>query len=166
MLWVVLALAAIGIWYHGTRTVRIRPAVDAAAAPPLAVRGLGGELRTLESLRGQVVLVNLWASWCGPCRREIPALSALARDLGSRGVVVWGLNAEGLDPRRLTTLSAELGIDYPVVVPVGPLPGPFQGEGVIPHTWLIDREGRIRVSHRGLATERALRKAALRLLEP
>ena len=120
---------------------------------------------TLSELRGRVVLVNLWASWCGPCRAELPALNRIAGELGPDGLVVVGLNIESLSRQAMEDIRHEWGIAYPVTLPLAPLDGtPWAGEGVIPHTWLVDRAGRLRASHSGRVSERSLRVACRRLV--
>lgn len=164
MLWLGAAAALIWFWYQGNLAVHVRPAKGSPQATLLPMRDLEGNAVSLAALRGRVVLLNHWASWCGPCRTEIPALSRLARDLGPSGLVVLGLNSEELAPTRLARLASELGIDYEVVRPAGPLSGTFAGEGVLPQTWIVDASGRVRVSHAGLASAGSLKRACERLL--
>jgi thiol-disulfide isomerase/thioredoxin len=128
------------------------------------LRDLAGELVEIAELRGRVVLINLWASWCPPCRVEVPRLSRLHRDLEGDGLAVLGVNQEAMDDLRLAEVAAELGIDYRVVRVERGLGGSLRDEGVLPHTWLIDRAGRVRASHAGLPSEGSLRRACRRLL--
>jgi len=158
-----LALVAVLFWLSQTR-IAVRPASRAPQASPLELRDLDGRELSLAGLRGKVVLINLWASWCGPCRSEIPGLTRLAHELGPRGLVVLGVNVEDLAPSRVAELGKELGIDYPIAQPAGPLTGTFADEGVLPQSWLIDRRGRVRASRAGWAPERAFRRACERLL--
>jgi len=145
--------------------LRVIPANQAVAAGRLELMGLDGEVITLGDYRGKVVLLNLWAGWCGPCRIEIPSLSRLHDGMGPDGLVVLGVNIDALPRDGIRELSEDLGINYPVVVPNGPFTGSFSETGVIPHTWLIDRQGRMRASHSGLATHRSLRRASQKLLQ-
>ena len=109
-------------------------------------------------------MVNLWAEWCGPCRREVPRLSRLLATLESEGLRVWAINAESLSGSELERAWPErLGIDYPVAEAVRGLDTLGGGE-VLPYTWLIDRQGRVRARHGGLARERALLRACKELL--
>jgi thiol-disulfide isomerase/thioredoxin len=151
-----LALVALLFWMSQT-TIAVRPANRAPQASSLELRDLDGRELSLAGLRGKVVLINLWASWCGPCRSEI--------ELGPRGLVVLGINVEELAPGRVADLGAELGIDYPIAQLAGPLAGTFADEGVLPQSWLIDRRGRVRATQVGWAPERAFRRACERLLQ-
>jgi thiol-disulfide isomerase/thioredoxin len=117
----------------------------------------------LEAFRGKVVVLNLWASWCAPCRAEIPRLNRLAAE-GHEDLVVVGVNVEGLDGGRLAGLMGELGIDYVVASPTAELGGSFAWNGLLPFTWLIDKGGRVRAAHGGLPAEHALRRACETLL--
>ena len=83
----------------------------------------------------------------------------------SRGLIVWAINAESFVGEELRRAAAELGIDYPVFSPVGAPATALGGGEVLPYTWLIDREGRLRAAHGGLVSETSLRRACLELLE-
>lgn len=72
----------------------------AATRPGLALTGLDGETERLEDLRGKVVVLNFWATWCAPCVEELPLLVAIQRDWDSRGVQVVGASADTLDARE------------------------------------------------------------------
>jgi len=145
--------------------VRVLAAAEAPVAPALGFVDLQGREFNLRDDLGRVVLINVWASWCGPCRHEIPALARLEAELRGRGLVVLGLNVEELAPEQLASIGSSLGVTYPIVRPVGGLRGSLRPPEVIPHTWIVDRAGRVRVSHSGLATESGLRRACERLLD-
>lgn len=164
-LWIGLAGLAMLVWFQWTQRIALRPAADSPVAPPLAWIAADGSLHELSDLRGKVVVLNLWASWCPPCRAEIPGLAALQRDLGASGLVVVGLNAEDLSSARLAEVAEDLGADYTVGLPASELAGPLAGEGVLPHTWLIDRAGRVRASRPGLVSQDSLRRACDRLVD-
>jgi len=164
-LWIGLVIALSWGWWILQGRVRLLAADSAPVATTLVLRDLEGRSFSLRDHAGEVVLLNLWASWCAPCRAEIPGMSRLHEELGPRGLVVLGLNVEELSWDQLARVSAELGVTYPVVRPGGALTGTFAPPAQIPHTWLIDRSGRVRASHRGVLTESALRRACERLLE-
>ena len=164
LLWGVAALALVWIIYGYRTGIRVQPADSAPPAVGLVmVDGKGGPV-TLDSMRGKVVLVNLWASWCGYCRMEIPSLREIHEKYRDRGLVVLGVNLEEGGPDDLRSRIRELEIDYPVVRPSAPLTGTFRDGSALPHTWIMDRQGRVRVSHSGYASGDSLEKAVLRLL--
>lgn len=160
-----IALGYAALMFRGG--VDLIPAERARPASALALRTLDGSELDLRALRGRVVLVNAWASWCGYCRREIPTLRRLHADHAADGLVVIGVNVETPDElgdTELAELADSWGIEYAVVRPTAGFAGSFAFSGGIPHTWLIDREGRLRGSHRGRSGGGALERACQRLL--
>lgn len=160
-----IALAYAFMLFRGG--VQVIPADRAEPAGRLELRTLDGEPFELDALRGKVVVVNAWASWCGYCRREIPTLRRLDADHRDDGLVVVGVNLETTDELSdgdLAELARSWGMDYPIVRPLGGFEGSFAFSGGIPHTWLIDREGRVRVSHSGKPSGGALQRACQKLL--
>ena len=162
--WILLLVVA-AVAFHRQRTaIRLAPADQARPVGALTVRDAAGRTHTLGALRGDVVLVNLWASWCGPCRREVPRLSRLVDQLGPEGLTVWAINAESFEGAELQRVAGQLGIDYPAVTVVGDLGAALAGGEVLPFTWVIDREGLLRAAHGGLMSEASLRRACRKLL--
>jgi peroxiredoxin len=145
---VVLLGAAIGAAAYWSRAAPVgradafpvsRPA-EPVAAPEFELRDLTGQPVRLRDFRGRVVLLNFWATWCVPCREEMPALDALARELGPRGLAVVGVNFK--EPRpRVEAFVQELGLRFPMLL---------DGEGrvaqtyqvfALPATFVLDRRG-------------------------
>jgi len=163
--WIIAALCVVGlIWFIGSRRVSLLPADQATLAGTLILVDADSQPFSLADYRGRVVLLSLWADWCGPCRREAPALSRLQAELGPQGLSVLGLNADGLGSEALARIEREWGIDYRTGSPsAGRAPG-FGGSGMIPHHWFIDREGRIRAEKSGAIPARSLRRTLRSLL--
>ena len=119
------------------------PAPALAEAPPFRRPALtGGDSISLEDFRGQVVLLNFWASWCGPCREEMPALLSIHRRYRDAGVTVLGVTVNDL-PEDSRSFAREYGVDYPNVIGDDQLYDDYRLSPWIPATLLIDREGRI-----------------------
>ena len=102
---------------------------------------LDGSALSLADLRGQWVVVNYWATWCAPCREEIPELSHLHAD--RQDVTVLGLAYEDLAPEAFAEFLAEFDVTYPIIlVDVFQPPEPFGAPRVLPTTVIIDPAGR------------------------
>ncbi len=112
------------------------------AAPALTARTFSGEPIDLSALRGQVVVLNFWASWCVPCRQEMPALDALYRDKGVQGVTVIGLSADDRHDRAEAVRAAR-AVSYPVGLLSEATVNEFGVPQVLPLTYLIARNGTI-----------------------
>lgn len=115
-------------------------------APDFTLRDLKGNQVSLSDFRGQPVVLNFWATWCAPCRAEIPHLEALYTKYKDQGLVVLGLNTE-TDYMKVKHF-AEPQISYTVLLDAGPQSEGYDVRG-IPYTYYIDREGIIRDSSVG-----------------
>ena len=121
------------------------------AAPDYAARPLGGHDKvSLASFRGQVILVNTWATWCSPCRKEMPAFETLYRQYQDQGLQIVGVNIdEGQADSEVERYVASLGISFPIWRdPENRFAKRFRVLGV-PKTFLIDRAGLIARQWRG-----------------
>ena len=131
------------------------------AAPALIARSFGGEKIDLSMLRGKVVVLNFWASWCGPCRSEMPALDALYRDYRDRGVVVIGLSADDRHDRK-DALAAARGVSYPTGMLDEATTNGFGAPQVLPLTYIVAADGTLAAvltANRGALTAAQLRAA-------
>jgi cytochrome c-type biogenesis protein len=119
------------------------PAANSALAPDFALDRLEGQQLRLSELRGRVVMLNFWATWCGPCRAEIPELNAMQKDLKEQGLTIigvsWDDTAEGV-----REFQQELPQDYTILMNGEGVQSLFGGIPSLPTTYIIDREGRIR----------------------
>lgn len=121
-------------------------------APPLAGPTLDGGSFDLADYRGQVVIVNVWASWCVPCRREYPVLEQASRELGPHGVQVVGINTQDTAADAKAFLGDRGGENFPSVLdPDGRMAVEWGTFGV-PETFVVDRDGRLRAKVVGQVT--------------
>ncbi len=167
-------LVDVGLWVFVVALLlwRFGPQIGAAVglgtgnrpAPDFAVRTLDGDSLRLASLRGNVVLVNFWATWCPPCRLEMPGFQNVWEDYRDRGFVVVGLSTDRGVPGDVERYIRRRGITYPIALASGAVVNAYGGANVLPTSVLIDREGRMAYRVEGFYAEPALRAAVKRLL--
>jgi thiol-disulfide isomerase/thioredoxin len=128
---------------------------------PFRLAALGGGQVSLEALRGKVVLLNFWATWCAPCREELPALARLKQEIPDPDFVLLTVN-EDVDTARVPEFLERLGLSVPVLLGRGRMRDEYHYPG-LPHTVLLDREGSVVRRWSGYLDEPRLRvlRAAL-----
>jgi peroxiredoxin len=121
----------------------------ATAAPDFTLHAMGGgaNLR-LKEQRGRVVMVNFWATWCGPCRQEMPQLNRLYEKYKSSGFVLLGVNVDD-DAAKAAEVAAKLGVTFPVLLDTEKTVSKLYDLSTMPSTVIIDRDGKVRYVHRG-----------------
>lgn len=127
-------------------------------APAIELPDLDGRPRALSEWQGQPVLVNFWASWCGPCIEEMPLLDEFAREQGTGGVQVLGIALDDLEP--VQAFLAQVPVAYPILMDQpGPTDSSVQlgnSRGVLPYSVLLNAEGRVLREKLGVFTRREL----------
>ncbi len=141
-----------------------------AAVPIYDYPGLGGERLSSDALRGQVVLVNFWATWCAPCRVEMPALEAMYQRHKDRGFVIVGLAVDRAPTAEVAAFVRERGVTYPVAHVGAEAERRFGGVRGYPTSFLIGRDGAVRHVVLGpigaVSLEPAVRRALDEQAEP
>lgn len=122
-----------------------------SAAPDFTLRSVSGPNFRLQEQRGRVVLINFWATWCGPCRQEMPHLNRLYDKYRAAGFVLLGVNVDE-DARNAADLALKLGLKFPVLLDTDKAVSHLYDLSTMPSTVLIDRDGRVRYVHRGYLT--------------
>jgi peroxiredoxin len=122
--------------------------VPSKPAPDFTLRSMNGANLRLQEQRGQVVLVNFWATWCGPCRQEIPHLNTLYDKYRASGFVLLGVNIDD-NPKAAADLATKLGVKFPVLLDTDKTVSKLYDMSAMPATVVIDRDGKVRHIHRG-----------------
>ncbi len=110
-------------------------------APPLSIPDLSGRQWNLSEQRGQVLLLNFWATWCPPCRHEMPALEAMYRSLRDRGFVVVGIASDALGAPAVGPVAERLGLTFPILLDPDSIVTNRYRVRVRPTSFLVDRDG-------------------------
>jgi thiol-disulfide isomerase/thioredoxin len=179
---VVLGTAAV-LWAAARYPRAVRSANPTAAAEPAApsdgamalrffknpatvadftVTDLDGRTISASSLRGKVTLINFWATWCGPCRAEIPDLVALQEKYRDQLQII-GISEDEVAPEVVKKFAAQLNVNYPIVMVTPELEKKFGNIVALPTSFVLDREARIVQKHVGMLT-RATTEAETRAL--
>ena len=119
------------------------------AAPDFELAGLDGKAISLARVRGKVVLLNFWATWCGPCRAEIPDLIELQEKYQGQLQII-GLTVDDDDAGVIKQVVARTGINYPVAMASAEVRIKYGGIGALPTSFVLDTQGRVVQKHEGL----------------
>ncbi len=117
-------------------------------APDFILKSMAGDNLRLEEYRGQVVLVNFWASWCGPCRQEMPVLERIQSRYEPMGFTVLGVNVD-TDEAKARKVAERAGVSFPLLLDRGQTVSKQYDVSSMPYTVLVDRDGSIRYIHHG-----------------
>jgi len=161
----IIALAA-GIHFgRDSATVDIQGR-DAAALLAISLPNTKGQEQSLGQWKGKVLVVNFWATWCVPCREEMPQFVKAQRDLGDRGLQIVGIAID--QPDKVDTFAGEIGLNYPTLI------GGFgamelsktlgNGIGALPFTVIVDRSGRVIHTQLGPLKDATMRSIVGQLL--
>ncbi|HEY1111789.1 MAG TPA: redoxin domain-containing protein [Opitutaceae bacterium] len=113
-------------------------------APKWSLKDLEGKVVSSDSLKGKVVVLDFWATWCPPCRAEIPGYVELQKQYGKDGLVIVGASADEAGPAVVKEFAAKMGINYTMLMADEAISSAFGGVEALPTTFLIDRNGQIR----------------------
>jgi cytochrome c biogenesis protein CcmG/thiol:disulfide interchange protein DsbE len=169
---ILLVAGAVWIWLSAPSPAAITqgqiPAPrEGFQAPNMALPSSSGQVVQLSSLRGRVVIVNFWASWCPPCKAEMPALERVYRDYADRGLVVWGVNATDQDnPASASDFVRQEGLTFTILYDQAGEASRLYQLQALPSTYFIDPRGIIRtVVIGGPMSEALLRSKVADLLQ-
>lgn len=118
------------------------------AAPDFTLKSASGQNLRLRELRGEVVLINFWATWCGPCRQEMPLLNKIHEQYRKAGFRLLGVNIDD-DPAAARDMARKLGVAFAVLLDTDKRVSKLYDVDTMPATLLVDRNGTVRYVHRG-----------------
>jgi len=151
---VAVLFVAFGIFMIGTTSV------SAQTAPDFTLTDINGKEVSLSDYKGKVILLDFWATWCGPCRMEIPSFIQL-QDEYKDDVVVLGISLDQGGPKDVVPFAKKMNINYPVVYGDGNVVQAYGGVRSIPTTFVIDRDFNIQRKYVGYTDHQVFEKDIL-----
>jgi peroxiredoxin len=139
---------------NAVNAASVKPDKDRHDAPDFTLKDADGKTVQLSDYKGKVVLLNFWATWCGPCRLEIPWFEDMQRQNKDKGFEVLGVAMDDEGWEAVKPFLAELKINYRVVIGDDSTAKKYGGVDALPTTFLIDRGGRIAAVHVGLVSKK------------
>ncbi len=145
---VVAFVIALGIYigYHKAR----RPGAfltshltQSSPAPDFSLESLDGKTMRLSDFRGKAVLLNFWATWCGPCKIEMPWFVDLQKEYGSQGLQIVGVAMDDASKEDIGKFAKEMGVNYPILIGKEAVGDQYGGVPALPESFLISRDGKI-----------------------
>ncbi len=153
---------------NGPSTVKaasVKDDKDRHVAPDFALKDADGKTVHLSDYKGKVVLLDFWATWCGPCRIEIPWFTDMERKRKDKGFEVLGVAMDDNGWEDVKPFLAEMKVNYRVVIGDDPTTQAYGGVDSLPTTFLIDKQGKIAAIHLGLANRKEFEDGVDELLQ-
>jgi cytochrome c biogenesis protein CcmG/thiol:disulfide interchange protein DsbE len=147
------------------KAANVKPDKERHEAPEFALKDADGKLVHLSDYKGKVVLLDFWATWCGPCKIEIPWFMELQRAKKDKGFEVLGVAMDDEGWETVKPFLADLGVNYRVVMGNDRTAQLYGGVDALPTTFLIDRAGKIAAVHVGLASKKDIVDGVEQLLQ-
>jgi len=136
-----------------------------STAPSWSLPSIDGKTVNLSDFKGKVVVLDFWATWCPPCRKEIPSFIELQKELGDKGLAVVGIALDEEGAKVVKPFAKKNDINYPLVIGKQATSDSYGGIEGIPTTFIIDRDGKIVGKHVGLTSKEEFLKELTPLLK-
>jgi peroxiredoxin len=119
------------------------PNLQGKLAPDFALQSLEGKTVHLADYRGKGVLLNFWATWCQPCKIEMPWFAELQKQYGPQGLQIVGIAMDDASPKEIGEFAHDLGVNYPILVGKEEVGNAYGGVQFLPATFYIGRDGKV-----------------------
>jgi len=129
---------------------------ETTPAPDFVIKDLQGTSFSLASYKGKVLVLNFWATWCPPCRKEIPDFIEAYRELKDKGLEILGVSVDETTAEALLEWTKKTGINYPIALATPEILRDYEPGEYIPATIIVDRSGRIRYRQSSLMDKETL----------
>jgi len=145
---VIVAVVAAGMLYFGFHMARRSgppppPITKSGPAPDFTLQSLDGNSMRLSDLRGRAVLLNFWATWCSPCKIEMPWFIELQKQYGGQGLQIVGVAMDDSSKEDIAKFAKDMGVNYPVLLGKEEVGDAYGGVPALPETFFIGRDGKI-----------------------
>jgi peroxiredoxin len=164
---VVVAVVAAGMLYLGLHMSH-RPLphlTQATLAPDFTLQSLDGKSVSLSDLRGKAVLLNFWATWCTPCKIEMPWFVELQNQYGAQGLQIVGVAMDDASKEDIAKFAKDMGVNYPILMGKEAVGDQYGGIPALPETFFIGRDGKILDKILGLKGKGAIEEDIKRALD-
>jgi peroxiredoxin len=146
---IIVAMAITGMLVFGIKVARRTPAEPAQArmqgqqAPNFALQSLEGQTVHLSDFRGKAVLLNFWATWCEPCKIEMPWFVEMQKQHAAEGLQIVGVAMDDSAEKDIADFAHQMGVNYPVLIGKEEVGSAYGGIPFLPATFYIDRDGKV-----------------------
>ncbi len=172
LLFVVLVIAVLAMLASGKYMDRVRNRgplklvgnVQGVPAPDFTLASLDGNKVTLSEFRGKAILLNFWATWCPPCKVEMPWFEDLQKQYASQGLVVLGVAMDDSEPATIAKFASQLGVNYQVLLGTNKVSDDYGDVQYLPTTFYIGRDGAIVDKMTGLLDRKDIEQAVKKAL--
>jgi peroxiredoxin len=150
------SLLIIALVAGGAACAQAKTETEATPAPDFTLKDLGGASLSLASYKGKFLVLNFWATWCPPCRREIPDFIEVYREYKDKGLEILGVSVDETTAPALLEWTKKTGINYPIALATPEIVRDYEPGEYIPATIIVDRKGLIRYRQSSLMDKETL----------